>query len=90
MTWDYRVVNRPYHAGGSIVGREYAIHEVYYDADGVPNGVTENPSYLAGESVQEMKADLMLIRGAFRRPVLQWEDIGNTPVSLPPGATDFS
>jgi hypothetical protein len=74
MSWNYRVVHRHlvHPNGGEDV---YAVHEVYYDDDGNPTMVTENPVYLAAESVKELNADRILMGAACRKPVLEWDDI---------------
>ena len=36
MTWNYRIVHR--------LDGSFGLHEVYYDAEGRPNGMTENPA----------------------------------------------
>lgn len=70
MSWDYRLVHRI-----ETDGETYAVHEVYYNDAGQPNGVTERPCYLAAESVKELRSDLMLMRHAFELPILEWEDL---------------
>lgn len=37
MTWNYRIIRRR-------DSRHLALHEVYYDADGQPWGMTESPA----------------------------------------------
>jgi len=74
MSWNYRVVHRVVTVG-PIVGETFSIHEVYYDADGKPNGVSELPTYLSGESIQDINDDIALIRGATKRPVIEWDSL---------------
>ena len=81
MSWNYRVVHRRVTLPGTLgVMDEFAVHEVYYDEHGQPNGVTENPTYLAAESLEELNADRMLIGQACRRSILEWDDIVKAPV----------
>ena len=69
MSWNYRVVeeefeNEPY----------YYIKEVYYDKDGNPELLTEDPVQLDGESVKEIMDDLKLIMKAFQKPILNYDN----------------
>ena len=67
MSWNYRVIK--YAEGG------YGLHEVYYDSDGEPLSMTEEPAGFVGDSVEELTASLMLARTDVRkRPVLN-EDL---------------
>ena len=76
MSWNYRVVHRVVLLPGTLGKHdEYSVREVYYDEKGQPNGVTENPCYLAAESVKELNADRMLMGAACRQPVLEWDEI---------------
>ena len=67
MTWNYRVVKTEL---DDYI--EYSIHEVYYDENGEPDGVTENPSWPAGETWEEFQADLNSYNMAMLQPVLDY------------------
>ena len=69
MTWNYRIIKSEYSLK-EIKGTEFAIHEVYYDKDYNPTSWTEKPSYLCSETKEDLLGDLILIRQAFKRPVL--------------------
>jgi hypothetical protein len=57
VSWNYRLV-RTYHLSPSGETEEtIAIHEVYYDKKGKPNGYTENPSWPQGETWEEFQKD---------------------------------
>src|SRR5919108_1761092 len=68
MTWDYRVVRVLGHAEA-----QYAIYEVFYDEVGQPEARTEDPSYPAGETMEEFRRDLEAYVAALQQPVLDDE-----------------
>jgi hypothetical protein len=67
-TWNYRVID---------FGTHKALHEVYYDEGGNPNGWTETPATFgcdADEDATEIAGALaMAISDAIRRPILKAE-----------------
>lgn len=65
MTWNYRIIKRTFDTGDL-----YAIHEVYYDADGNPFGHTVEPALPQGDTLDELRADFDNYRKAFDAPVL--------------------
>jgi hypothetical protein len=65
MSWNYRVVMTV--EDGE---KTYAIHEVFYDEKGVPEGWSADPCKPFGESPQELRDDLMHMWRAFDKPVL--------------------
>ena len=70
MSWNYRVVHR--NCDGEDI---YAIHEVFYN----PIGITENPCYPHGETLEKLKKDLECYLASLDRPVLEYEeDSSNT------------
>jgi len=69
MTWNYRVVKR-----GHGEDTFYGIYEVYYDEDGKPEYITENPIYPIGDSVKELTEDISYMLTAFGKPILNYED----------------
>jgi len=69
MKWNYRVVRRKLPEGDL-----YAIHEVYYDEDGSPKLVTEEPSYPMGESYGEFQEDFEHYLDALNRDLLNYEE----------------
>jgi hypothetical protein len=66
MSWDYRIVHTT--DGGA---EAYAIYEVFYDEQGAPEARTEQPSYPAGETLDELRDDLRSYQEALRQPVLE-------------------
>ena len=68
MTWNYRIVKTDF--SGAV---EFAIHEVYYDENGEPDGATQNPSWPAGETWEEFQADLNNYNMAMLQPVLDYD-----------------
>jgi len=69
MSWNYRVVEHQYDDEES----GYRIHEVYYDKD-VPVAITEAGIDLSGYSLDDLKSSFELIKLAFDKPVLKYED----------------
>ena len=68
MTWNYRVVKTD---SSGTVG--FAIHEVYYNEKGEPDGVTEDPTHPFGETWEEFQADLNSYNMAMLQPVLDYD-----------------
>lgn len=75
MTWNYRIID---------FGTHKALHEVYYDDKGVPNGWTEKPADFvcdADEGPEEIAGALaMALSDAQRRPMLRHVDGKLVPV----------
>jgi len=53
MTWNYRIIR---HKGE--VSEWLAIHEVFYDDEGNPDGCTENPIHIIGDDLEEIEKTL--------------------------------
>ena len=66
MSWNYRVVRYRENKG-------FGLHEVYYDKDGEPWGMTENPASFtcdAEEGAAGVKGSLLIARvDSIKRPV---------------------
>jgi len=71
MTWNYRVVKKRYEDTELVF---FGIHEVYYDEEGKPNLVTQEPIDVSGESVEDLLDIYETMKEAFRKPVLLYED----------------
>ncbi len=69
MSWNHRVVRTQRE---DIVW--YAVHEVYYDATGTPDAVTQDAVAPLGESLKELREELAMFRRALREPVLEMAD----------------
>jgi hypothetical protein len=68
--WNYRVLSRT-HPNGEI---SFGIYEVYYNQDGTPGSCTATPVEPSGETLKELKADMIRMLHAFKKPVLKYED----------------
>lgn len=66
MTWNYRVIRTE-----SAQGTNYAIHEVFYGADGSPESWTADPVGVVAEERQGLLLDLAVMAKAVLMPVLQ-------------------
>jgi len=67
MSWNYRVIRHK--------DKEWAvltIHEVYYDADGNPNGVTESAIAAYGDTMLELRDNHAIQARAFDLPILDY------------------
>jgi len=63
MSWNYRIVC--YKDGSG-----YGLHEVYYDEDGVADGMTEKPiSFSFDKSEEVIKAIEMALKDCKERPI---------------------
>lgn len=65
LHWNYRVVERDEYFG---------IYEVYYDEDGEISTWTVAAVEPRGETVAELKEDLMHMQQALDAPVLKWDE----------------
>ena len=65
MSWNYRIVRYRNRKAG------YGLHEVYYDDDGKPWAMTQEPASVAAMTPDEIRGDLMLMQAdARKRPIL--------------------
>jgi len=69
MTWNYRIVKR-----GEDEEIFYGVYEVYYNENGEPYLVTEDPINLQAETVEELVEDMTYISKAFEESILTYED----------------
>lgn len=67
MSWNYRVVRN---------AEGLRIFDVYYDSEGSPVGTNASPTYVYGESVEDLRDQLMLMLEALKEPVLSESEIG--------------
>lgn len=73
MTWNYRVVRHrdPTEEQGWIV----SIHEVFYDEQGKPVLMSEQPAGVVSSTVMGLSEVLSTLRQAFDLPILNAEDL---------------
>jgi hypothetical protein len=74
-TWNYRVLKKTDQKTGETT---YAIHEVYYDDTGKPDGCTKNSVAPMGETLEELKRDMEHYRLALGKPVLAYDGLEET------------
>ena len=76
MSMSYRVVRRrseiPVEPGFEVW---YTVHEVYFDDQGKPCGVSAIPATPCGHTVAEFCADVEKFRKASELPTLEWDDL---------------
>ena len=65
--WNYRII-RKYHKESDV--STYHIHEVYYDDENMIEGWTQSPVEPMGESLEELRNDIVHFLKAFEKPVL--------------------
>lgn len=82
MTWNYRIVkfkNTPRNKEFTGEDHYYALHEVYYNEAGKPDGITENPiTFVCDEEEGPDGITRSLeraLKDAKNRPVLRAEDL---------------
>lgn len=74
MSWDYRVVKMV--NDDLELSDTFNIHEVYYDEDLNPCGMTEEPVGLPClDSVEDVRDSLQKMLEATDKPVLDWKQI---------------
>jgi len=68
MSWNYRLIKRAHE------GREfYAIHEVYYNDNGVPESVTQDAVPVLGDTTEEVTHTLIYMLKALTEPTLDYK-----------------
>lgn len=78
MGWNYRVVKRKHDRGWRI-----AIHEVFYNDEGKPDGVAQNPEHVSteledendvGPSIDALEDMLKKMLASLKKPVLDYDE----------------
>ena len=67
MSWNYRVVRDD---------DGLRIFDVYYDEAGNPIGSNATPTYVYGETVEDLREQMNLMLEALALPILEEKDIG--------------
>lgn len=65
MSWNYRIIRYP-----ATEVSPFAIHEVYYDAEGRATSWSETPIAPLGDNLLELRAEVEYMLEAFEKPVL--------------------
>ncbi len=65
MSWNHRILARK-----EKEEVYFEIYEVYYDKNGKPNGYTENPTSIGGETIKEITWQLNKMLECRRKPIL--------------------
>jgi hypothetical protein len=72
MGWNHRILAQ------ELEGETYcAIHEVYYDENGVPSGYTADPVWVLGSSLKDIKWALRRMTEATKKPILSINNFPN-------------
>jgi hypothetical protein len=74
MTWNYRVVRSK---------DDLRIYDVYYNEVGEPIARHEQPSYVYGDTIDDLKEHLELMLAALEDPILNDRDICKTSPTPP-------
>lgn len=70
MGWNYRIIGIEHEGEISL-----QIHEVYYDADGIPTGFTSNPTPIYSEGgLKGLEWQLDKMREALDKPILSMDN----------------
>lgn len=65
MSWNYRIVKYADDSG-------YGVHEVYYNPDGSPRSMTQEPAVITGDTESEIReATSMMMADTRKRPVFE-------------------
>src|SRR5438034_8281676 len=70
MSWNYRVIGKLYKQI-----RIYQIYECYYDTEGNIHSWSVDPMNPFGETIDELRQDLLMMRAAFCEPIINYEDL---------------
>ena len=73
MRWNHRVIKVIDKAMG-VDEEWYAIHEVYYNEDGMLAGYAERPATVGGESVEELRTVLEQMLRALDETIIDKTD----------------
>lgn len=79
MSWDYRVVHSV-DAGEGYSEDVYAIHEVYYTKKKAVKMYSAKPIAVQGESLEDLRNDLIQQAMALDNPVLEQTDLDKIKV----------
>jgi hypothetical protein len=63
--WNYRVIYTPTNQENS-----FAIHEVFYNDEGLPIGATKNPVELGASSMEDLQLTVDRLKDAMDKPIL--------------------
>jgi hypothetical protein len=82
MSWNYRVIRR---IEESHVSKQpvYCIATVFYDADGNITTFSADPAWPVGETPEELRHDIELMRQAFERPLVDEREDGVLIEAMP-------
>ena len=72
-TWDFRVLAREYR-GFNESEVVFEIHEIFYNADGIPDMCTEDAVGVVGDNLAEISDTLRWMKKALRKPILSYSD----------------
>ena len=71
MGWNHRVIRKSRRVGKDV-HVSYGIHEVYYDSEGKPHSVTEEPVDPYGDTPVQLLHSWMMMADAFTKPILDY------------------
>ena len=74
MGWNHRVLAKEFIFENGEKEIYFDIHEVYYDADGKPDGYTKNPILVGGENIKDIKWTLNKMKECLKKPILWGND----------------
>lgn len=70
MSWNYRILKRE--VGLSKRESEFAVYEVYYSKEGLPNACSRDPQWPLADTFSGLVDDFLKMRLAFNKPVLDF------------------
>jgi len=75
MTWNHRIVRKFYkhvHRDDTML---FQIHEVFYNPDGSVMSITEEPTRIMEESVEDLQKTLERLQECLKHPVLDYDTL---------------
>jgi|NOAtaT_7_FD_contig_31_7940060_length_445_multi_2_in_0_out_0_1 hypothetical protein len=75
MSWNHRVVRRTYHNTHMDDSMLYEIHEVYYNADGTVDGITEEPIRIREETIDDLRKTVERLTQCLTKPIIDYDTL---------------
>ena len=83
MSWNYRVIRHVYTHSDGEQEEYFNVHEVYYDEQGAPNGITADAVNPQAESLEGLRWTLDQYIKALDKPIIDFEDMAKSKKNSP-------
>ena len=74
MGWNHRVIVTEHKNSDGSIEQYFQIHEVYYDKNDVPDGVTKHAIKICGDEISDIEWQLKKISECLEKPYLWGDD----------------